>query len=89
LHRKGGDVASHPGTRVSTTDPYYYPYAILTRRRNASEGEGYELHFLEGVGPKADWAAHAERLQRSGEFSEVRFCTVGLMDDHDGTFLGG
>jgi hypothetical protein len=85
---EGGDVASHDGTRVSISDPRRYPYAILTRLRGSSTESGYELHFLEGTGVKAHWTDYVERLQRSGDFTEARLCTLGLMDDSSGMLLG-
>ncbi len=74
--------------RVGTSDPYHYPYAILSKRLGTPPDDGYELHFLD-AGTKAEWKAHAQALRDSGEFDWVRFTTINFMDDDTGELLGG
>jgi hypothetical protein len=74
--------------RVPTTDPYYYPYAIVTKRRKSARDDGFELHFLDG-GMKADWEAHVQVLRESDEFEWVAFTTANFWIDESGTPMGG
>jgi hypothetical protein len=74
--------------RVPTTDPRYYPYAIVSKRRGTPKDDGFELHFIE-TGTKVAWQDHARALQQSGEFDWVRFTTLNLWDDETGEPLGG
>jgi hypothetical protein len=73
--------------RVRSTDPYYYPYAIVSKRRGTPKDDGFELHFLE-TGPKVAWQEHAQALREGGEFEWVRFTTMNFWDDETGEPLG-
>lgn len=73
--------------RVPTTDPSGYPYAIVSRLRDAEPGFEYELHFLPTF-VKSDWQARAAALRASGEYEWVRFTTMNFADDDTGELLG-
>ncbi len=76
-------------SRVRTSDPSGYPYAIVSKLHDAArDGAGaYELHFLD-AGPKVAWREYADELRRSGRYEWVRFTTMNFMDDDTGEMLG-
>jgi hypothetical protein len=82
------NALTHRTFRVPTSDPFCYPYAILSKRRNSPEGDGFELHFVD-AGAKTDWVAHAESLRDTGEFEWVALTTANFWDDESDSPMGG